>query len=125
MLNAWDNITLTLLTVYFLYWDKNWFNLYLIMTVLGAAALLFMILVSPENPKWLLSKGKHMEAINALNKIAQLNGSKNRIEADAIFVEYEECGDQRNMTVLAELSRLVQQEKEVPFAKSTNMTIIL
>lgn len=95
------------------------------MTVLGVAALLFMILFSPENPKWLLSKGRREEAISAFNKIAAFNGSKNKIESDAIFVEYEESGDQRNMTVLAELSRLVQTEKEVPFAKSTNMTIVL
>jgi hypothetical protein len=67
MLNAWDNITLTLLTAYFLYWDKNWFNLFLFMTVLGIAALLFMILFAPENPKWLLTKGRREEAIDALN----------------------------------------------------------
>jgi len=44
-----------------------------------------MLLVSTDNPKWLLSKGRRTEAISAFNRIAVLNGSKNRIENDATF----------------------------------------
>ena len=63
------------LTMYFLYLDKNWFNLFLVLTVLGTASLLFMLLVAPENPKWLLAKGRRDEAISAFNKIASFNRS--------------------------------------------------
>jgi hypothetical protein len=84
--------------------------------VLGMLALLFMIFCSPENPKWLLSKGRRAEAICAFNQIALFNGSVNRIERDAIFVEFEDCDGSKNTTVLTELSRLIETEKKVPFS---------
>jgi MFS family permease len=125
ILNSWDSTTLFLLSLYFLHVDKSWYGIFLGMTILGLVALLFMILVSPENPKWLLAKGKREEAINAFNKIAKINGSKNKIEKDAVFIEFEDCEEKGNMTVVEELSRLLETEYEVPFAKSTNLTIIL
>jgi MFS family permease len=125
ILNSWDSASLSFLTLYFLYWDKNWYGIFLFMTVMGLVALLFMIFVSPENPKWLLAKGRREEAICAFNKIASINGSVNKIESDAIFVEFEDCQDKKNMTLVEELSRLIETETEVPFAKSTNLVIVL
>lgn len=75
ILNAWDTITLTVLTLYFLYWDKSWFNLCLFMTVLGTACHCFMIFCAPDSPKWLLAQGKREDAIIAFNKIGKYNGS--------------------------------------------------
>jgi len=43
----------------------------------------------PDSPRWLLSKGKREEAISVLNKIARINGSKNRIAANAHFMELD------------------------------------
>jgi hypothetical protein len=93
--------------------------------VLGLFSLIFMMFCSPENPRWLLVKGKHAEAISAFNKIASFNGSENRIEPDAIFVEFEEIEVQKDASVLSELSKLVESEKTVPFVKSTRLTIVL
>jgi hypothetical protein len=41
----------------------------------------------PESPRWLLVNGKRLEAIDALNKIAKVNGSPHRIPITASFVE--------------------------------------
>ena len=79
-------------------------------TVLGLIALLFMLFISPENPKWLLIKGRKEEAISAFNKIAVINGSNFRIESDAIFIEFEET--LKEVTAIAELSRLMEKEND-------------
>ncbi len=57
IINAWDSITLTVLTVYFIFLSRSWFVIYLCNTVLGLFSLSFMLCVAPDNPKWLLAKG--------------------------------------------------------------------
>lgn len=47
-----------------------------IITTIGA--LIYLLLI-PESPRWLITHGKHKEGIDALNWIAKVNGSKNRI----------------------------------------------
>lgn len=89
-LNAFDSLTLTIIALYFTYVSKDWFFLFLTMTTLGALSLAFMVLVSPNSPKWLLAKGRKEEAIAAFNQIAKFNGSANRIPAEALFVEAED-----------------------------------
>jgi hypothetical protein len=81
---------LTVLALYFKYLSRDWFPLFLTVTVLGLIALLFMLVVVPDNTKWLLIEGRREEAISAFNKIAKINGSNFRIESDAIFVEFED-----------------------------------
>jgi len=85
ILNTWDSISLSVLTLYFLFYSRSWFPIFLVHTALCFVGLAFMLLVSTDNPKWLLSKGRRAEAISAFNRIAVLNGSKNRIETDATF----------------------------------------
>lgn len=86
------------------------------MTSLGALSLAFMLLVSPDSPRWLLAKGRKEEAIAAFNKIAVLNGSPNRIPAEAVFVEAEDLQQQQkkkdlSRTTFNELSMLVTPEE--------------
>jgi hypothetical protein len=116
VLNAIDSLTLTVLALYFTFVSKEWFYLYLTMTSLGALSLAFMLLVSPDSPRWLLAKGRKEEAIAAFNKIAVLNGSQNRIPAEAVFVEAEDLQQQQkkkdlSRTTFDELSLLVTPEE--------------
>jgi len=53
LLNAWDTLTLTVLTVYFLYFSKNWFPLILATTALGFLGNTIMMFI-PDCPAWLL-----------------------------------------------------------------------
>lgn len=58
LLNAIDSLTLTAIALYFMFISKEWFYLYLTMTSLGAASLAFMLVASPDSPRWLLAKGR-------------------------------------------------------------------
>lgn len=87
VMNAFDTATLAVTSLYFLYVSRLWLYLYLFLTLCATIALLILMFVIPNSPKWLLIQGKKSEAIEALNKIAAINGSANRIPIDAEFVE--------------------------------------
>lgn len=89
-LNAWDLSTITVMVCYFLFISKNWVWLFFPMTALGLASHCFMMVFSPESPKWLLAKGKREEAIAAFNTIARWNRSPNFLPKDATFDEIQE-----------------------------------
>ena len=74
-LNAVDTITLTISTLYYLYWNKNWYYLCFTFTLIGTVSHLYMILFAPESPKWLLANNRKPEAISAFNRIGKLNFS--------------------------------------------------
>jgi MFS family permease len=50
ILNAWDCITLTIVTLYFLFLSKNWFPLFLCVTILNTICHFMMILLAPDSP---------------------------------------------------------------------------
>ena len=56
-------------------------------TIWGTFAYFICILVFPESPTWLLSKGRDADAIKAFNFIARFNFTSNRIPDDAKFAE--------------------------------------
>lgn len=87
ILNAWDCLTLSIVTLYFLHVSKHWFQLCFWMSVLGTVSLLFMVFCAPESPKWLLTKGKRVEAIAAFNQIAKINRSGKTVPSDTTFEE--------------------------------------
>lgn len=76
IMNCWDCLALTTITLYFMFVSKDWFPLMFAITVLGTASHLFMMIYAPESPKWLLSKGRHNECIQAINRIALFNRQK-------------------------------------------------
>ena len=67
--------------------SKNWYPLCFSMTLLSTVAYVGAMALVPESPVWLLFKGRRTDAIKNLNWIAKVNGSTNRIQADAIFEE--------------------------------------
>lgn len=87
LLNSWDQSTVTFMIFYFLFVSKDWFGLFLVMTLLGGVAHCFMLACAPESPKWLLAQGRRQEAIAAFNHIARWNRSTKLIPQDATFVE--------------------------------------
>jgi MFS family permease len=83
IINAWDGIAMTIVTCYFLYWNKNWFPLFFGMSIAASFCHFLMILLAPESPKLLLSQGKVDQAIQSFNKIAKYNGSLKLIPSNA------------------------------------------
>jgi hypothetical protein len=87
-LNAVDTITVTVATLYYLYWNKNWFNLCFWMTVIGGVSHFYMVIFAPESPKWLLVKNRRVEAVAAFNRIGKLNFTKRQLPSQATFIEF-------------------------------------
>ena len=87
VMTGFDLTTITFLCLYFMNIDNNWYPLCFFMTILSAAAYVGAVALVPESPIWLLLQGKREEAIKALNWIAKMNGSENRIPDDATFEE--------------------------------------
>jgi|LauGreDrversion4_2_1035121.scaffolds.fasta_scaffold240266_1 inner membrane protein involved in colicin E2 resistance len=73
---------MTVICLYSLFISRNWFYLYLFMTSIGTLSFLIVLLLVPESPKWLLINGRKQEAVEALNKIAKINGVDSKIYDD-------------------------------------------
>jgi hypothetical protein len=63
------------------------------MYLLGVTAFLFILLVMPESPKWLLINGRANEAREQFKTIARFNGVPFTIPEDAIFIEQAISGN--------------------------------
>ena len=87
-LNSVDTITITVSTLYYLYVNKNWFNLCFGFTVVGAVSHFYMILCAPESPKWFLANNMRVDAIRAFNKIGKLNFVSSVIPVTAKFSDF-------------------------------------
>ena len=98
MINIFDAFPMVVTCFYFMFISKNWVHLSLFFCILSYVALI-AALICPESPRWLLVSGRSSEAIEALNKIAQMNkvSSAKYIPANALFVE-----DPTNLQALVE-----------------------
>jgi hypothetical protein len=54
VMNGWDTSVLTFVTLYYLFINKDWFYITLFFSVLGAFAKIFILIIAPESPRWLL-----------------------------------------------------------------------
>jgi len=90
LLNVWDNITMTITCTYFMLISRDWFYLYLIMTIAGSLSYILSMFLLPESPKWLMYEGREEDAIDSLNYIAKINGSKFRFPKDK-SITFLEC----------------------------------
>ena len=89
VLNAWDCLTISVVSFYFKFVSKYWFSLYLFMSLIGFASLMILTFIIPESPKWLLHNKRREEAIYCFNVIAKINCSAHRIPESAQFTESE------------------------------------
>ena len=60
---------------------NNWRLLFLFTTILHVFASFFVLKYLPESPKWLYSKGKINESLEAIKNIAEINGKRKEVEA--------------------------------------------
>ena len=95
-LNSFDNATGLFGGLYFLFISKHWFPLAIFFFILGTVAYLVLIFFCPESPKWLLLQDRRKDAIKALNFIAAVNRSPNRISPDTKFPEAFIAGNLEN-----------------------------
>lgn len=101
MINMFDALPLVVTCIGYLYLSKHWY-----WVCLGAAVLTYSATIvaffCPESPRWHLVNGRTPDAIRALNRIAEINGSTERIPEEAIFVEdptnFEVIVDEANGT---------------------------
>ena len=72
----------------YMYLTRNWLWLCLASTCLSYLAL-FLAFFCPESPRWHLIHGRTPQAIDCLNRIAELNGVQESefIVHNAVFVE--------------------------------------
>ena len=77
---------MVLTCLYFLYVSKNWVYLSLFFCFLSYLALA-LAFICPESPRWHLVNGRSVEAIDTLNKIAEMNKVDGRIPSDTVFAE--------------------------------------
>ena len=82
-----DQLVVAFIALYFLTVSRYWLGILLVQTVLSALALLYVLAMCPESPKWLLSKGKRQEAIVCLNRVAEVNKSDIRLDESVHFAE--------------------------------------
>ena len=87
VINFYNTITMSILCLYFMF-VPEWFYIEIIMTSCCVVSWLVVILFMPESAKWCLSKGNMEGALKSYDRIARLNGSKNLIPRDAVFVEF-------------------------------------
>jgi hypothetical protein len=55
VINGWDMATIFVTCAYFQFVSRDWYGLYLFMTVLGTVSLLILVVFIPESPMWLLN----------------------------------------------------------------------
>ena len=73
--------------VYFLFISRDWKPLIQVYMYCSIAGYLLVSALCVESPKWLLLQSRRKEAIDALNYIAKVNRSPNRISASSLFTE--------------------------------------
>lgn len=73
LINMFDGMTMANVCLYYMFISVDWFWLCLFFCLLSYAATL-TILICPESPRWHLVNGRKREAIEAFNRIAELNG---------------------------------------------------
>lgn len=88
-------------------------------------SLVFMLVVSPESPKWLIMQGRRQDAISAFNRIAKLNGSKNLIDVDSTFEE-EGLPPKKNLnaSAISELTQLVGTKSKSSDLKTLILLVV-
>ena len=102
-INIFGALPLVLTGTYFMLIGKNWMHLPLIFCVLSYLALICAFFC-PESPRWHLVNGRSSEAIDALNQIAKINGSTERIPDNSHFAEDPTCNNQVNAVLETEKS---------------------
>ena len=87
-INAFDGATLIFLGTYFIF-VKDWFPYQFIMFIIQFISFFVFLALMTESPKWLLLKGRNLEAIEVFNYYARFNGydESRYIPQDAVFVE--------------------------------------
>ena len=85
-MNIFDASPMLVSCAWYLFISRDWFPLNFGMLVITwiAAILAFFV---PESPKWLLVKGRKIEAVTGLNRLASCNKSAFKLDANKMFEE--------------------------------------
>ena len=89
VINAFDRSTLFVMGFFLLFITRYWLVIALFYWTLGVIAFLLAYFYLPESPLWLVMNNHSDEAIAILNKMAEFNGSEERIELNTDFTEMQ------------------------------------
>ena len=83
IINVVDALPTLVTGAFYILVARDWFTIYAINVGVSYTALL-LAFICPESPRWLLCNGRVEDAIKAINYIAKVNGSSERIPENAI-----------------------------------------
>jgi MFS family permease len=88
-MNVFERGTLLIIAIFLIFVARWWQVVAMTYWVLGVIAWVVIYLKVPESPLWLVMNTYNDEAIDALNSIAQTNGSQTRIDKNVEFAEMQ------------------------------------
>lgn len=86
MINAFDALPIAIVCLTYMFITRYWLWVCLAGTILTYVATVASFFC-PESPRWHLNNGRTADAIDTLNKIAEMNSSEEKVPTNAIFVE--------------------------------------
>jgi len=89
IMNAFDRSTIFFMAFFLIFIVRWWLAIALVYWILGILGLYVIRYHMPESPLWLEMNNRNEEAIEILNKIAEVNGVANRIDPMTEFTEMQ------------------------------------
>ena len=83
----WDALTPMWACLFFIFVQPDAYYHFGLIVAMKFAALIILLGLQIETPRWLLMNGRKEEAIRMLNFIAWFNGVDERLHADTKFIE--------------------------------------
>jgi len=118
IMNSFDNITMTVLCLYFKFVSRHWTYLFYLLETLGVLSYIVLMLCVPDSPKWLLLNGRKKEAIAAFNYMAIVNRCPERIPEDANFVESNFTKNHLQLSVNQSIIGLIGEVRNKKYPKN-------
>jgi hypothetical protein len=106
LVNFVDASTILLLPLYFKFVTKEWIYFYIGSFAMNIIAVLVLLTVIPESPKYLLASGKINECIQNIKYIAKINRVKSEVIETIEIIDGE-----KSIEIKGKIKDLLQDKK--------------